>query len=82
MRWAGHVALWGREQVYIEFWWGDLRERDHLEDQGAEWKMILKCIFIKWGGEAWTGLIWLRIKRVAGTCECGDEPSGSIKFLD
>jgi hypothetical protein len=34
---------------------------------------------------AWTGLIWLRIGNVAGCCECGNEPSGSIKhgeFLD
>jgi hypothetical protein len=26
----------------------------------------------------WTGLGWLRIE-VAGTCECGNKPSGSIK---
>jgi hypothetical protein len=30
--------------------------------------------YVGWG-EAWTGLIWLRI----GACECGNEPSGSIK---
>jgi hypothetical protein len=39
---------------------------------------------VGWG--AWTGLIWLRIGRGgAGSCECGNEPSGSIKrgeFLD
>jgi hypothetical protein len=32
-----------------------------------------------------TGSSWLRIGQVAGTCECGNEPSGSIKcgeFLD
>ena len=32
-----------------------------------------------------TGLGWLRIGQVAGTCECGEELSGSIKrgeFLD
>jgi hypothetical protein len=29
--------------------------------------------------EAGTGLIWLRIGTVAGSCECGNEPSGSIK---
>jgi hypothetical protein len=36
-------------------------------------------------GGAWTGSSWLRIGQMAGTCECGNEPSGSIKcgeFLD
>ena len=36
-----------------------------------------------WG--VWTGSSWLRIGQVAGTCECGNEPSGTIKcgeFLD
>ena len=34
----------------------------------------------KWdvGGE--TGSSWLRIGSVAGTCEWGNEPSGSIKL--
>jgi hypothetical protein len=29
---------------------------------------------------AWTGLSWLRIGKVAGSCECGNEPPGSTKF--
>jgi hypothetical protein len=37
--------------VYTKFWWGDLRERDHLEDLDVDWKIILKCTFIKWDGE-------------------------------
>ena len=28
---------------------------------------------------AWTGLIWLRIGTGAGTCDCGNGPSGYIK---
>ena len=33
----------------------------------------------------WTGLGWPRIETVGGRCECGNEPSGSVKcveFLD
>jgi hypothetical protein len=41
------------------FWWGGLRERDHLEDVSG--RMILKWIFKQCIWEAWTGLIWLRI---------------------
>ena len=34
MRWAGHVVCRGRGEVYTGFCWGDVRERDHLEDIG------------------------------------------------
>jgi hypothetical protein len=40
MRWAGHVALKGRGEVYTGFWWGDLREGDHLEDPGIAGRII------------------------------------------
>jgi hypothetical protein len=33
-------------------------------------------------GWAWTGVMWLRIGTVAGCCECGNEPLGSIKSWD
>jgi hypothetical protein len=39
---------------------GNLRERDHLEDLGAVGRILLKLIFKKWNGEAWTELTWLR----------------------
>jgi hypothetical protein len=61
------------------FLWGDLRGKDHFEDLGVEGNMVLKRFFKKWNGELWTGSIGLRIGTVAGTCECGNEPSGSIK---
>jgi hypothetical protein len=44
------------------FWWGNLRERDHLEDPGLDEKIILRWIFRKWDVRAWTGSIWLRIE--------------------
>jgi len=42
------------------FWWGDLRERKHLEDLRVDGSIILKWIFKKLDGKAWTGLIRLR----------------------
>jgi hypothetical protein len=44
----------GKREVYTGFWWGDLRERDHLGDPGIDGRIILKSIFEKWDG--WHGL--------------------------
>jgi len=39
---AGHVARMRREEVHQRFWWGNLRERDHLEVLGVDTSIILK----------------------------------------
>jgi len=43
--------------VYTGFWWGNLRERDHLEDPGVDGRIIVRCIFRKLDVRAWTGSI-------------------------
>jgi hypothetical protein len=48
------------------FWWGYVMEREHLGDVGVCGMIILKLILKKWEGEAWTGLVWLRIGRGGG----------------
>jgi hypothetical protein len=40
----------GRGEAYTRFWWGNLRERDHLGDPGIDGSIILRWIFIKWDG--------------------------------
>jgi hypothetical protein len=30
-----------------EFWWGDVKEKIYIEDQGVDGRIILKWIFIK-----------------------------------
>jgi hypothetical protein len=40
IRWAGHAARTG-------FCWGNLRERDHLEEPGINGRIILRWIFRK-----------------------------------
>jgi len=55
MRWAGHVACKGRGEVHTGFWWGNLKERDHLEDLDVNGKMLLRRIFRKCDVGVWNG---------------------------
>jgi len=43
-----HVARIRRGEVYTVFWWGIMRERDHLEDPGVNGMTILRVIFMLW----------------------------------
>ena len=57
IRWAGHAARMERREVHRNFWWGNLREGDHLENPGLDGRMILKLIFEKWDGVMdWIGM--------------------------
>jgi hypothetical protein len=57
-KWARHVARMGQKKG---FWWGNLRERDHMRDPGVDGRIILGWMFRKWDVGVWTGLGWLRI---------------------
>ena len=51
--------------------------RNHLEDPGLDGRK-LKWIFEKWDGGYGLDRSDSGQGHVAGSCECGDEPSGSI----
>jgi hypothetical protein len=40
--------VWGRGKLHTGFWWKNLMERDHLEDEGVDGRVILRRIFRKW----------------------------------
>jgi len=44
--WVSQVVSF--PQVSSGFWWGNLRERNHLEDPGVNGRIILRWIFGKW----------------------------------
>ena len=54
--------------MHVAFWWGSLRDGDHVEDPDLHWRIILKWISEKWSskmGER-TGLIWLGMETGGG----------------
>jgi hypothetical protein len=64
MRWVGHVATMGgegRAKLYTEFWWGNVRVSEHMEDPGVDGRIIWRWIFRKWDVGVWTESMWLRI---------------------
>ena len=79
-RWAGHVARMGEERGRIGSWWGNRRERNHWGDLGVDGWIILGWISRMWV----CGLDWAGPGQgqVADACECGNEPSGSIKMQE
>jgi hypothetical protein len=74
MGWAGDVGHMGRVETYTGFWWENLRE-----NPGVDGRFILRWALRKRdvGAIDWTVLA--EDREVTSTCECGNEPSGSIK---
>jgi hypothetical protein len=47
--------------MYTGFWWGNLKEIDHVEDPSIGGRIILRWTFRKWDVVPCTGSVWLRI---------------------
>ena len=64
---GGACGTYGRKrEVYIRFWWGNLKERDQWGDQDVDGRIILRWIFRKWEVVVGTGWSWLRIGTSGG----------------
>jgi len=56
-------------------------ERGHLVDVGVDVSIVFRRIFKKCDVGAWTSLMWLVIGHFVCSCECGNEPSCSLKCI-
>jgi len=84
-RWAGHVARMGEERVVYRALVGKPKGRRPLGRPRRRWADNIRldlqevgCVYMDWIGLA-------QERQVADACECGNEPSGSVKcgdFLD
>jgi len=51
----------GGGEAYTGFWWGNWRERAHLEEPRVDGRIILRWIFRNWDVGVWSVSSWLRI---------------------
>jgi hypothetical protein len=81
LRWVGHVALmWGRRGAYRDLV-GIPKGRRPLGRPRRRWEDNIKMDL----SDGWGHGLDLSSSgqgKVAGSCECGNEPSGSIKCED
>jgi hypothetical protein len=76
---AGHVARMGEMEVNTRFWLKTQRIKERLENVGEDRRVTLKCIFKTQLGSG-LDLSGSGKAQASGTCECGNEPPGSIKY--
>jgi len=86
MRWASHVALMGEERGVYRVFVGKPEGKRPLGRSKHRWVANIRMDLqeVGCGYMDWIGLAQDRVQ-VANACECGNEPSGSVKcgeFLD
>jgi hypothetical protein len=64
--------------VYAKFWWGNLRESDHLEGPDVDGIIILRLMLSKLNVGHGPNRAGSTYGQMDGTCESGIENSGSI----
>jgi hypothetical protein len=66
----------GRNKKCIQYFGWKREGKNHSEDLGVDGRIIVELILGEYGGK-----VWVRIGPVAGFCEHGNEPSGSISRI-
>jgi hypothetical protein len=82
---GGACSTYGKKEIRIQGLGENLKERGHLEEPCLDGRIIVRQIFRKLDVGHGLGRSGSGYGQVEGTCDCGNEPSGSIicgKSLD
>jgi hypothetical protein len=79
MRWEGYVARMVAKRNAYRILVGKPDGKRPLGRSRRRWMDNIKMDLREIDGMEWIGLIWLRIGTNGGSCEHGNEPTGSIK---
>jgi len=82
MRWVGHVGRIGEMRGAYRVLVGKPEGKRQLGRHSHRWKIILRWSFRKRDGGHGLARSGSGKGQVAGTCECGNKPSGFIKFVE
>ena len=63
---GGVYVTCGGQELPTGLYWGNLREKDRLEDLGIEERTLFNWILRRDDGRALSGLMWLRIETCDG----------------
>ena len=78
MRWAGHVARMGERRCVYRVLVGKPEGKRPLGRPRRRWKDIIKMDLEEVGCGSMDWIELAQDGQVEGSCECGNEPSGSI----
>jgi hypothetical protein len=51
----------GKTEIHTKFWWGKMKQTDHIEIHGTLQRITFIWMLKKYDDRAGNGLIWLRI---------------------
>jgi len=77
---GGTCSTYGERKVAYRLLVGEPEGKRPLGRPRLRWEVNIKVDLQEVGRVAWTRLMWLKIRSRGGSCKCGDEPLGSIKY--
>jgi len=75
---GGACATYGERRDVYKVLVGKPEGKRPLGKPRCRWEGNIKVDMQEVGCWAWTGMIWLRLGKMAGSCKCVNEPSDSI----